>query len=85
MDNGELTRAQAPRAIALSPRLLDIHATAIYLGLSDWSVRSLEFSGVLSRVRVPLNDHKEVRKVLFDREDLDRLIESWKAAKNTHG
>jgi hypothetical protein len=35
---------------------------------------------VLRRVRIPLPDGRELRKLLFDREDLDRLIEAWKEA-----
>jgi hypothetical protein len=35
-------------------------------------VRDLEFAGVLQRVRIPLPDGRELRKLLFDREDLDR-------------
>ncbi len=60
------------------PRLMDLHATAAYLGLSEWTVRDLEASGVLRRVRVPLSGGGELRKLLFDRADLDRLIETWK-------
>jgi hypothetical protein len=64
--------------VPVSPRLLDLHASAGYLGLSEWTVRTLEQQGILKRVRVPLSNHGEVRKLLFDRTDLDRLIESWK-------
>ncbi len=62
----------------LAPRLLNLHSTASYLGLSQWTVRDLEAGGVLQRVRLPLPNHGELRKLLFDRADLDRLIESWK-------
>lgn len=65
----------------VSPRLLDLHVSANYLGLSEWTVRSLEQQGILKRVRVPLPDHGEVRKLLFDRCDLDALIEGWKDAR----
>lgn len=63
---------------ALIPRLLDLPATSAYLGVSAWTVRDLEAAGVLCRVRVPLPNGGELRKVLFDREDLDRLIAAWK-------
>jgi len=63
----------------LCPRLLDLGATAAYLGVSPWTVRDLETAGTLKRVRVPLPDGGELRKLLFDRQDLDRLIETWKA------
>jgi hypothetical protein len=62
---------------SVPPRLLDLDATATYLGLSPWTVRDLEAARILHRVRVPL-PNGELRKLLFDREDLDRLIEGWK-------
>src|SRR4051812_30159548 len=51
-------------------RLLDLAATAAYLGVSPWTIRDLEAAGVLRRVRVPLPNHRELRKLLFDRADL---------------
>lgn len=60
------------------PRLLDLARTASYLGVSHWTVRDLEAAGILPRVRVPLPNRGELRKLLFDREDLDRLIDVWK-------
>ncbi len=48
------------------------------LGVSPWTVRDLEFSGILQRVNVPLGPRRELRKLLFDRQDLDRLVETWK-------
>ncbi len=62
----------------VQPRLLDLPGTAAYLGVSEWTVRDLEAAGVLGRVRVPLPNGGELRKLLFDREDLDRLIGVWK-------
>jgi hypothetical protein len=59
-------------------RLLELDQTARYLGVSPWTVRDLEASGVLRRVSIPLGNGRELRKLLFDREDLDRLIEAWK-------
>ncbi len=64
--------------IAIEPRLLDLEATAAYLGVSPWTVRDLEAAGVLPRVRIPLPNNGELRKLLFDREDLDHLIRAWK-------
>lgn len=63
------------------PRLLDLPRTAAYLGVSPWTVRDLEAAGVLRRVRVPLPGGGELRKILFDRLDLDRLIDVWKDAR----
>ncbi len=64
--------------VAIPPRLLTLEATAAYLGVSPWTVRDLEAAGVLRRVCVPLPGGRELRKLLFDKTDLDRLIESWK-------
>jgi len=74
------TEGAAPRSDPppLDPRLLDIVQAARYLSVSPWTIRSLEWSGVLPRVRIPLADSRDLRKLLFDRTDLDRLIESWK-------
>ena len=66
--------ASKPKAVSWSPpagvtpRLLSVRQAAEYLGLSPWTVRELEAAGTLARVRLP------VRKVLFDRAALDRLI-----------
>jgi excisionase family DNA binding protein len=68
----------APADSGMTPRLLDLEQAAAYLGLSRWTVRELEAKRVLPRVRVPLPGGGELRKVLFDRADLDRLIEGWK-------
>ena len=59
-------------------RLLDLQQTAHYLGVSPWTVRDLEASGVIPRVVIPLSNGRELRKLLFDRDDLDRLIERGK-------
>ena len=76
MNNGGNRGAQALRAVApLAPRLLGLHATAAYLGVSEWTVRDLEAAGLLQRVRVPSPNQGELRKLLFDKVDLDRLIE----------
>ncbi len=76
---GQNGRPPACDAIApLLPRLLDLNATAAYLGVSPWTVRDLEVAGTLKRVRIPQADQKDIRKLLFDRLELDRLIEAWK-------
>lgn len=74
--------AQACQATApnIAPRLLDLRTAAAYLGVSDWTVRDLEAAGTLRRVRIPLPNHGELRKLLFDRTDLDRLVDAWKAS-----
>ena len=65
----------------VSPRLLDLHSAAAYLGVSEWTVRDLEAAGTVPRVRIPLPHAGELRKLLFDRTDLDRLIDAWKDAR----
>jgi hypothetical protein len=67
-------KAPVPAMCPPGRRLLDLHGAATYLTVSPWTVRDLEAAGVLRRVRVPLPGGGELRKVLFDREDLDRLI-----------
>jgi excisionase family DNA binding protein len=57
--------AGAPR------RVLTLPETAAYLGVSPWTVRELQWSGMLPRVNLG-------RKLLFDRADLDALIERQK-------
>jgi hypothetical protein len=64
----------------ITPRLLDLEAAATYLSVSPWTIRDLEAKGVLPRVRVPLPGGGELRKLLFDKADLDRLIGVWKDA-----
>jgi hypothetical protein len=66
--------------LPLITRLLDLDAAATYLGVSSCTILGLEAAGVLPRVRVPLPGGRELRKLLFDKADLDRLIERWKEA-----
>ena len=67
--------------VPIGPRLLDLHAASAYLGVSEWTVRDLESAGTVPRVRIPLPNANELRKLLFDRADLDRLIDGWKDAR----
>jgi len=67
-----------PSPPPLDPRLLDIVQAARYLSVSPWTIRNLEWSGLLPRVWIPLADGRDLRKLLFDRINLDRLIESWR-------
>jgi hypothetical protein len=80
MNGGPGPGALAHASSVLLPRLLDLAGTATYLGVSSWTVRDLEAAGTVRRVRVPLLNGAELRKVLFDRQDLDRLIVAWKDA-----
>ena len=62
-------------------RLLDVTATAAYLGgICSDSVRALVSQGVLAPVRLPSTRRagESSRRLLFAREDLDALIDRWK-------
>jgi hypothetical protein len=64
-----------------APRLLNVTATAAYLGGGcTSSVRALVARGVLVPVRLPSTRRpgELSRRLLFAREDLDRLIDGWK-------
>jgi len=77
--SGEQDRASVTLTVVpIAPRLLDLTSAASYLGISEFTVRELEQQGILTRVRIPLLGRGELRKLLFDREALDRLIETWK-------
>ena len=76
-EHDERGAAGAHSSVPVASRLLDVVVAAAYLGVSPWTIRDLEAAGTLKRVRVPLRGG-ELRKLLFDRADLDRLIEMWK-------
>ncbi len=78
--NHEGVQVQQARG-PIAPRLLDLDGTASYLSVSKWTIRDLEAANILPRVRVPLANNGELRKILFDRNDLDALIEKWKDRK----
>ena len=65
-----------------SPRLLDVYAAAAYLSVSVPSVRGYVTNGDLIPLRVPSTRRigELSRRLLFAREDLDALIDRWKAA-----
>ncbi len=64
--------------VQVPPRVLSLRDAARYLGMSQWTIRDMEHSGLLPRIRVPLPNNGELRKLLFAREDLDRAVEAWK-------
>jgi hypothetical protein len=55
-----------------------VRGAAGYLSVPPATVYDLSARGVLRRVRIPLPGGEELRKLLFDRNDLDRLVETWK-------
>jgi hypothetical protein len=62
-----------------APRLLDVAGAAAYLGgISPRTVHELRAAGHLRPVRLPLAGDRELRKLLFDRLDLDAFIEASK-------
>lgn len=72
---------QTARGAVGAARLFDIEATAIYLGgISTWTVRALVAQGALTPVRLPScrQTSESNRRLLFDRNDLDALIDKWK-------
>jgi hypothetical protein len=81
VDEGHVHDGLPPSVLigaSIMPRLLNLDAAAAYLSMSPWTIRDLEAKGVLPRVRVPLPRGGELRKLLFDKADLDRLIGAWK-------
>jgi hypothetical protein len=69
----------AVNALGLPPRLLDVAGAASYLGgVSPWTIRDLIATGRLARVRLPLAGDREIRRVLLDVRDLDKLIDTSK-------
>jgi excisionase family DNA binding protein len=72
---GDSSRPLAMRASG--PRLLSARETATYLAIGYETVLLLVKTGTLRPVRLPLGDG-ELRKLLFDRVDLDRLVEANK-------
>ena len=67
------------------PRLLSLQAGARYLGVSFWTLRDWVLAGYIASVQLPPLRPREgerarttLRRVLVDREDLDRFIEARK-------
>lgn len=70
--------ARAAQLAAVCPRLFSVDGAARYTGLSAWSIRDMVANGTLPRVVIPSAGGKDLRVVRIDREDLDRLIATWK-------
>ncbi len=82
----------AGRPVPEGARLLDLYQAATYTGLSYWTLRDYVTDGVLPVVKLPGGRQRSrggivtrkagdgsTRKILIDREDLDRLIAESKA------
>lgn len=70
---------------AVSPRLLNLQQMAGYLGCSYWTARDWVLAGLIPVIDLPPlrpregeRTRKTLRRVLVDREDLDRFIEARK-------
>ena len=61
---------------ALAPRLLTLPMACAYLSLARMTLLSLEEAGALKRARVVVRG-REIRKRLYDRAQLDQLINGW--------
>ena len=66
------------RTPAASPRLIDTRTAAEMLGISVWTVRRLIDAGTLPTVRIPTTQDRDVRRILIDRTDIERLVAKWK-------
>ena len=60
---------------ASQARLLSLRDAAVYLSVSHWTLREMIWRGDLPSVRVG-------RRILIDREDLDRFIERCKQTES---
>jgi hypothetical protein len=61
------------QAVEIEGRLLGLESAATYLDTTTKTISRLITRGVLTPVRIPT-----LRRVFFDREDLDRLINAGK-------
>lgn len=60
-------------APVVEPRLLGIKGASTYLGCTIWAMRAMVWAKKLPHIRIG-------QRILFDRVDLDRFVESQKAA-----
>jgi excisionase family DNA binding protein len=58
-------------------QLCGVAEAASFLSVSKWTLRRLVDAGALPVVRLPLT-RGSVRRLLFDREDLETLVENAK-------
>jgi Helix-turn-helix domain len=72
------SRFEVTTVIPVGPRVLDVKAAARYLCISEDAVRDLAARKELRRVRLPGVGNRDLTRVLFDRQDLDALVERMK-------
>ena len=58
--------------VSVEPRLLGVKAAAQYLGVTIWFMRSVYWSRSIPSLKLG-------KRILFDKVDLDRFIDSQKA------
>jgi hypothetical protein len=86
-----VTKRAADQLTVVRPRLLSLRQAAEYVGVSYWLLRDYVIDGTLKPVRLPGSRLKRdgrvianskdhfMRKIMIDREDLDKLIKECKA------
>lgn len=73
---------QAASAVSAdAPRLLGVRAVATYLGIGVRKVHELRAAGHLRPVTLPLAGGADLRRLLFDKMDLDAFIDGNKAGR----
>jgi hypothetical protein len=62
--------------VHVAPRLVDLEDAARYLGnVSPWTIRDFIAAGKLTPVRLPGPRQGDLRRILLDLRDLDRLVD----------
>jgi hypothetical protein len=87
------SRGSAPDRTSAAPgwpRLLSLEEAARYIGVSPWTARELVNAGSIPVTSIPRPQtarmhrrqpvHDSLRRLLIDRCDLDRLVETWKVS-----
>jgi excisionase family DNA binding protein len=71
--------------VSVDARLLSVEAAANYLSVSKWTIRAYVADGLLQSVRLPSvrEPGEPGRRLLIDREDLDRFIEARKRGSSS--
>jgi hypothetical protein len=83
-DKGDKGLRAPARTVAVTvapktgPRLLSLEDTADYLAVSVWTIRAWWSDGMLHAVKPILPNGRPFRRLLFDRVELDALIEQSK-------
>ncbi|MBK9949650.1 MAG: helix-turn-helix domain-containing protein [Nitrospira sp.] len=69
-------KPRLPKASPIAPRLLSQRESAMYLGISYWTLRDLTFRGEIPHVKIR-------RRILVDRLDLDAYLDGMKVRSGT--